>query len=50
MILDMPQQFIKGLNPKKQHEIMHLAQLIHAQCKTQKIDVIVDFGSGLVRK
>ncbi|KAF7379047.1 hypothetical protein HZH66_015281 [Vespula vulgaris] len=45
--LEVPQQFIKGLNPKKQHEIMHLAQLIHTQCKTQKIDVIIDFGSGL---
>ncbi|XP_015189445.1 PREDICTED: methyltransferase-like protein 25 isoform X2 [Polistes dominula] len=45
--LKVPQQFIKRLNPKKQHEIIHLAELIHAQCKTLKIEVIVDFGSGL---
>ncbi|KAI4473839.1 hypothetical protein M0802_015922 [Mischocyttarus mexicanus] len=45
--LKMPQQFIKGLNPKKQHEIIHLAQLIHKQCETLNIKVIVDFGSGL---
>lgn len=45
--LNVPKQFIKGLNPKKQHEIIHLAELIHAKCQTQNIEVIIDFGCGL---
>ncbi|XP_014605010.1 PREDICTED: protein RRNAD1-like [Polistes canadensis] len=45
--LKVPHQFIRGLNPKKQHEIIHFAELIHTQCKTLNIEVIIDFGSGL---
>ncbi|KAK2579792.1 hypothetical protein KPH14_012184 [Odynerus spinipes] len=47
VIINVPQQFIKGLNPKKQHEIIHLAQLVHTKCQIQNIEVIVDFGCGL---
>ncbi|XP_076242733.1 methyltransferase-like protein 25B isoform X2 [Calliopsis andreniformis] len=42
-----PKNFQTGLSYKKQHEIVHLAHLIHAQCAPKKIKVIVDFGAGL---
>lgn len=29
---------------------MHLANLVHAQCKSHSIETIVDLGAGLVRK
>lgn len=37
---------IKGINPKKQHEIIQLSQQIYDICGTE-IDTLVDFGSGL---
>lgn len=49
LALNLPRNFTTGLGHKKQHEIIHLAQLVHDQCKNCKVDVIIDFGAGLVR-
>ncbi|XP_076633206.1 methyltransferase-like protein 25B isoform X2 [Colletes latitarsis] len=43
----LPKNFQIGLNDKKQHEIMHLAHLVHKQCAPHDINVIIDFGAGL---
>ncbi|XP_034194968.1 methyltransferase-like protein 25B isoform X3 [Osmia lignaria lignaria] len=43
----LPKSFQIGLSCKKQHEIMNLAHLIHMQCTSQNIKVIVDLGAGL---
>lgn len=45
---DLPEAFMKKLSMKKQHEIFHLAQLVHKQCILQRISLIVDLGAGLV--
>lgn len=45
----LPKNFQIGLSHKKQHEIIHLAHLVHAQCESQDIKTIVDLGAGLVR-
>lgn len=37
---------LKGMSPKKAHEITHLADVILHQCKN--VDVLVDLGCGLV--
>lgn len=42
------QQRIKGLSPKKQHEIFELSEGIHNQCVMKGVNLIVDLGSGLV--
>ncbi|XP_048265902.1 probable methyltransferase-like protein 25, partial [Bombus terrestris] len=43
----LPKDFQIGLNCKKQHEIMHLAYLVHMQCAPLNIKVIIDLGAGL---
>nr|XP_031845613.1 methyltransferase-like protein 25 isoform X2 [Nomia melanderi] len=43
----LPKKFQIGLNDKKQHEIIHMAHLVHMQCAPLKIKIIVDFGAGL---
>ena len=44
----LDQELRKGMNPKKQHEVLHMAALVHdLACQTGS-DVIVDIGSGLV--
>jgi len=48
--MELPKNFRIGLNQKKQHEIMHLANLVHEQCMSHNIQIIVDLGAGLVRK
>lgn len=48
LLTTLPTNFQVGLSKKKQHEIMHLAHLVHKQCALHKIKVIVDFGAGLV--
>jgi hypothetical protein len=40
----------KGMNPKKQHEVMKMAALVHDLALKTDCDVIVDIGSGLVIK
>ncbi|XP_043527491.1 protein RRNAD1-like [Frieseomelitta varia] len=45
--IELPKNFQIGLNCKKQHEIMHLAHLIHLQCAPQNIKIIIDLGAGL---
>lgn len=37
------------VSPKKKHEILHLAKEIKKVCDHVGCDVVVDFGSGLVR-
>ncbi|EFN77509.1 methyltransferase-like protein 25 [Harpegnathos saltator] len=44
---ELPQNFRIGLSRKKQHEIMHLARLVHVQCKPYNIQTIIDLGAGL---
>lgn len=44
---ELPKNFQIGLSRKKQHEIMHLAHLVHEQCVSKNIKVIVDLGAGL---
>lgn len=46
--LNLPNQFLKGLNLKKKHEILALAPFIHEKCKERNINVIIDIGAGLV--
>lgn len=48
--VELPQNFKIGLSQKKQHEIMHLANLIGIQCKRHDIRTIIDLGAGLVRE
>lgn len=48
--IELPQKFKIGLSRKKQHEIIHLAHLVHTQCKLHDIQTIVDLGAGLVRE
>ncbi|CAL7948465.1 unnamed protein product [Xylocopa violacea] len=43
----LPKNFQIGLSCKKQHEIIHLAHLVHVQCTSQNIKIIVDLGAGL---
>ncbi|PBC25399.1 hypothetical protein APICC_09447 [Apis cerana cerana] len=43
----LPKKFQIGLNLKKQHEIMHLAYLVHMQCTSQNVKTIIDLGAGL---
>ncbi|OXU19287.1 hypothetical protein TSAR_002749 [Trichomalopsis sarcophagae] len=43
----LPDAFLKKLSIKKQHEIFHLAHLVHKQCSSQNLSCIVDLGSGL---
>jgi hypothetical protein len=38
------------MNPKKQHEVMKMAALVHDLALKTDCDVIVDIGSGLVIK
>lgn len=38
---------IKGVSPKKLHEIENLSAVINETCSEQLIDVFVDFGCGL---
>ncbi|XP_032669325.1 protein RRNAD1-like [Odontomachus brunneus] len=45
--IELPQNFKIGLSRKKQHEIIHLARLVHAQCKPHDIQTIIDLGAGL---
>ncbi|EFN62886.1 UPF0431 protein C1orf66-like protein [Camponotus floridanus] len=45
--IELPQKFKIGLSQKKQHEIIHLAHLVHTQCKLYNIQTIVDLGAGL---
>lgn len=45
--LQLPSLFLKGLTPKKQHEILHLTNLVRKQCLEENISTIVDFGAGL---
>ncbi|XP_011701899.1 PREDICTED: methyltransferase-like protein 25 [Wasmannia auropunctata] len=45
--IELPQNFKIGLSQKKQHEIMHLAHLVDAQCKRHDIRTIIDLGAGL---
>ncbi|KMQ96588.1 protein rrnad1-like protein [Lasius niger] len=45
--IELPQKFKIGLSRKKQHEIIHLAHLVHTQCKLHDIQTIVDLGAGL---
>lgn len=45
--IELPQKFRIGLSKKKQHEIMHLAQLVHTRCKSHGIQTIIDLGAGL---
>ena len=47
-LLKLPKEFVKHLSPKKQHEIFHLARVVHEQCEKLKISLIVDLGAGLV--
>lgn len=42
------EKLIKGMSPKKSHEIIRLAEFIHANCRSA--DVLVDLGCGLVRE
>lgn len=44
----LPTLFLKGLSLKKQHEILHLAKLVHMQCEEHNIHTVVDLGAGLV--
>lgn len=37
------------VSPKKKHEIIYLAKEIKGVCENVGCDVVVDFGSGLVR-
>lgn len=43
---DSSQERIKGMSPKKSHEIIRLTQVIFSQCGS--VDVLVDVGCGLV--
>lgn len=43
----LPEAFKKKLSIKKQHEILHLTQLIHEKCLAHNIRLVVDFGAGL---
>ncbi|XP_015602097.1 methyltransferase-like protein 25 [Cephus cinctus] len=45
--IQLPECFLKGINKKKQHEIIHLAQLVHEQCRAHKLENIIDLGAGL---
>ncbi|XP_011494904.1 PREDICTED: protein RRNAD1-like isoform X2 [Ceratosolen solmsi marchali] len=45
--IQLPKAFMKKISIKKQHEIFHLAQLVHKQCSLQNISIIVDLGAGL---
>ncbi|XP_072748542.1 uncharacterized protein [Anoplolepis gracilipes] len=45
--IELPQKFKIGLSQKKQHEIIHLAFLVHTQCKVHDIQTIIDLGAGL---
>nr|XP_012220945.1 PREDICTED: methyltransferase-like protein 25 [Linepithema humile]XP_012220946.1 PREDICTED: methyltransferase-like protein 25 [Linepithema humile] len=45
--IELPQSFRTGLSLKKQHEIMHLAHLVHTQCKSHDVQTIIDLGAGL---
>ncbi|XP_078038149.1 methyltransferase-like protein 25B isoform X2 [Augochlora pura] len=47
LLTKLPKEFQLGLNNKKQHEIVHMAHLVHMQCAPLKIKVIVDLGAGL---
>lgn len=42
------QKRIKGLSPKKQHEISELSEGIHKQCVMKGVNLVIDLGSGLV--
>jgi len=48
--VELPKNFRIGLSQKKQHEIIHLANLVHEQCMSHNIRTIIDLGAGLVRK
>jgi hypothetical protein len=48
--VELPNNFKIRLGQKKQHEIMHLANLVHEQCVSHNIQTIIDLGAGLVRK
>ncbi|EZA49271.1 Protein RRNAD1 [Ooceraea biroi] len=45
--VELPKNFRTGLSQKKQHEIMHLANLVHEQCTPHNIQTIIDLGAGL---
>lgn len=38
----------KGMTPKKVHEVIHLAAVIHEQCAAANVKCVVDMGSGHV--
>ncbi|KAG8227566.1 hypothetical protein J437_LFUL000666 [Ladona fulva] len=43
----IPDKLRKGMSPKKQHEVLHLASFIYQQCNYSQISRILDLGSGL---
>ncbi|XP_044739052.1 uncharacterized protein LOC123300532 [Chrysoperla carnea] len=45
--LKLPKNFTRGLNPKKQHEIVLLSKFIHEKCLKFGITTIIDVGAGL---
>ncbi|XP_029175954.1 methyltransferase-like protein 25 [Nylanderia fulva] len=45
--IELPHKFKIGLSRKKQHEIIHLAHLVHTQCKLHDIQTVIDLGAGL---
>ena len=38
----------KGMSPKKQHEVQHMASVVKEVCQSHNCKLIVDVGSGLV--
>ena len=41
-------EMVKGMNPKKKHEVEYLASLVNKVMEDSQCNIVVDIGSGLV--